>query len=291
MAKTPPAKKKHILLRIAIFLIAFYLCMVIIDNSYPIVDGTVQIDFWGLLFGIGVPTLSAIYIPWISSMLKSLKSPSSREANKKNRKIPTGPAPYRPLNSRYWETVDIPEGDFTVIDVETTGLDPRCDDILEIGAIRYRGWVENARYQSYICPLGNLNPEAQRRNHITWEDVSSAPLLSEEFPNFFEFIGDDLLLGYNVGYDIKFIQTRTGISVNNITFDVLAFARNSIVSHNYKLDTLRDRYALSGPRHTALGDCDSTAQVFFHILKEPSAQTEIKIRQNTKDPIREKYAD
>lgn len=290
MAKKP-IKKKHILLRIAIFLFTFYLCNLIIDKIYPIVDGIVQIDFWGVLFGIGVPTLSAIYIPRIPLMLKSSKSPSSKDANKKNRQIPTGPAPYRPLNSHYWETVDIPEGDFTVIDVETTGLDPRCDDILEIGAIRYRGWVEDARYQSYICPLGNLNPEAQRRNHITWGDVSSAPLLSEEFPNFLEFIGDDLLLGYNVGYDIKFIQTRTGISVSNITFDVLAFARGSIISHNYKLDTLRDRYALSGPRHTALGDCDSTAQAFFHILKEPSAQTEIKIRQNIKDPIREKYAD
>ena len=63
MAKTPSAKKKHILLRIAIFLIAFYLCMVIISNSYPIVDGTVQIDFWGLLFAIGAPTLASIFIP------------------------------------------------------------------------------------------------------------------------------------------------------------------------------------------------------------------------------------
>lgn len=185
----------------------------------------------------------------------------------------------------------MPEGDFTVIDVETTGLDPRNNDILEIGAIRYRGWKEDARYQSYICPLGALNPAAQERNHITWENVASAPLLSEEFPNFIDFIGEDLLLGYNIGYDMKFLQTRAEESISNITFDVLAFARDSITSRNYKLDTLRDRYALSGPRHTALGDCESTAQVFFHILKEPSAQAEIKERQKIKNPIREKYAD
>lgn len=288
MAKKPI--KKHILLRLIVFLIVFYLCNIIIGKIYPVVDGTVQVGSWGLLLGIGVPILSAIYIPQIPSMLKFLKLPLSRE-KKKKRKIPTGPAPYCPLNSHYWETVDMPEGDFTVIDVETTGLNPQYDDILELGAIRYRGWNETARYQSYICPLGKLNPEAQGRNHITWEDVSSAPLLSEEFPHFLEFIGDDLLLGYNVGYDIKFIQTRTGINISNITFDVLTFARNSIISHNYKLDTLRDRYSLSGPRHTALGDCDSTVQAFFHILKEPTAQTEIKIRQKIKDPIREKYAD
>lgn len=220
---------------------------------------------------------------------------SAQSDTKRYRKLssvmPTRPAPYCSLNSHYWETLDLPEGDFTVIDVETTGLDPCRDEILEIGAIRYRGWKEESRYQSYICPLGRLNPEAQEKNHITWEDVSSAPLLSEEFPNFLEFIGDDLLLGYYVGYDIKFLQTRSGKAIDNITFDVWRFAKYSITSYNYKLDTLRARYGLSGLPHTALGDCESTVQALFRLLNEPSAKKEISMRQKLKNPVRERYAD
>lgn len=305
MAKTPPGKKKHILLRIAIFLVVFYLCMIVVEKIYPTVDGTVQIGVGGVLLIVIIPIASAICIPRFFSVLNRRK-PSNAEMTTSNSKkaarlykqtgreapfMPTGPAPYRVPNSHFWETIDLPEGDFTVIDVETTGLDPRDNDIIEIGAIRYRGWEENARYQSYIRPLGMLNPDAQEKNHITWNDVSSAPLLSEELPNFLKFIGDDLLLGYYVGYDIKFLQTRGGMSIDNITFDVCRFARYSITSHNYKLDTLRDRYGLSGIPHTALGDCESTTQALFHILKEPSAQAEIRRRQKCENPICESYAE
>lgn len=305
MAKAPSGKKKHIFLRIIIFLVVFYLCMIVVGKTYPTVDGVVQVGFGGILIAVIVPVLSAIYIPRFFSMLKSLRHTQAKGAEinsemttgvtmqhrRESQRMPTGTAPCKMLNSHYWETFDLPEGDFTVIDVETTGLDPCRDEILEIGAIRYRGWKEDTRYQSYICPLGQLNPEAQEKNHITWEDVSSAPLLSEEFPNFLEFVGEDLLIGYNVGYDIKFLQTQSGENIDNITFDVWRFAKYSITSYNYKLDTLRTRYGLSGIPHTALGDCEATAQALFHLLNEPSAKKEISMRQRLKDPVRERYAD
>lgn len=199
--------------------------------------------------------------------------------------MPDQGAPYmRPLLV-YWETKALPSGDFTVIDVETTGLDPATNDILEIGAIRYRRRKAVDSYQSYIRPLGKLDPVAQAKNLITWSDVADAPYLSDEFQNFLDFIGDDLLLGYNVSYDIKFLQTRTGQILDNTAFDVWDFVKNAVSSTNYKLDTLREKYKLKGTPHTALGDCQSTAELYFRCRKDPEAKFEVAYRKGL-DPER-----
>lgn len=75
MAKTPPSKKKHILLRILIFLIVFYLCMIIIVKVYPTVDNTVQIGFGGVLLALGLPTLAAIFVPSLFRRIKQKNAP------------------------------------------------------------------------------------------------------------------------------------------------------------------------------------------------------------------------
>lgn len=204
--------------------------------------------------------------------------------------MPAHNAPYMTLQNSYWATDALPGDNFTVIDVETTGLDPSNNDILEIGAIRYRHHKAVDYYHSFICPLGKIDPEAQAKNHITWADVANAPYLRDEFPNFLKFIGDDLLIGYFVSYDIKFLQTRTGQLISNITFDVWDFVKNAVYSPNYKLDTLREKYKLKGIPHTALGDCESTAELYFRCRKDPAARSEVLLRKKTALTVKQRYA-
>ena len=201
-----------------------------------------------------------------------------------SKSAPTGPAPKMPLKKAYNST-RIPPVDFTVIDTETTGLDACSNELLEIGAIRYRNNVEVARYHTYLCPDGAIPSDASDINHITWDTVCRAPKLEKVLPTFLSFIGSDVLVGYNVGFDIKFIQTRAGILLENPVFDVLPLARRTLQLENYKLETVSAEVHFLPPHgyHNALDDCLATAAV-LQTLREQCADLPL----STDKPKKEK---
>lgn len=174
---------------------------------------------------------------------------------------PTTPAPQKPPLRFYKKFDDIPT-DYTVIDVETSGLDPCTSEILEIAAIKVRNNVEIDRYHSYIRPVGTISPSASEVNGLTWSKLYDKPYLEEIQQHFFNFIGDDILVGHNIGFDIRFIQTRCEIYLQNECFDTLKWSRLAFpYAPDYKLDTLRYTLDLHGDSHTALGDCIATHQL------------------------------
>lgn len=174
---------------------------------------------------------------------------------------PTTPAPQKPPIRFYKKFDDIPT-DYTVIDVETSGLDPCTSEILEIAAIKVRNNVEIDRYHSYIRPVGTISPSASEVNGLTWSKLYDKPYLEEIQQHFFNFIGDDILVGHNIGFDIRFIQTRCEKYLQNKCFDTLKWSRLAFpYAPDYKLDTLRHALNLHGDSHTALGDCIATHQL------------------------------
>lgn len=186
---------------------------------------------------------------------------------------PTGPAPRMPLR-RFSPMTDLPPHDYVCIDTETTGLDARTCELLEIAAIRYRNHEEVDRFQTYIRPEGAIPRAVSKINHITWSKVYRAPALADVIGSFFQFVGEDILVGYNIGFDIKFIQTRTGDDIKNISFDVLPFVRDVFPDFTqYKLDTLRYHFGLGGSAHSAIGDCIATAGLLQRCMSTPKGQT------------------
>lgn len=161
--------------------------------------------------------------------------------------------------------------DYTVVDTETTGLDACTCEILEIGAVRYRSHREVAYFASYVKPYGLIPPSATEINGITESTVHRAPHFPTVYADFLNFIGDDILIGYNVEFDIKFIQTRAGEDLHNKFFDVLPFAKQVLSLDRYRLDDLRSRFLIGGDSHTALGDCRATAKVYKRLLGEYGA--------------------
>lgn len=167
----------------------------------------------------------------------------------------------------------LPPHDYTVIDTETTGLNACTCEILEIAAIRCRNHREVDRFRTYIRPEGRIPQAASDVNHITWNKVYQAPFLHDVIDNFFAFIGDDVLVGYNLGFDLKFIQTRTQIDVKNDSFDVLPFVKRVFPGLlSYKLDYLRQRYSLGGRAHSAIGDCTATSALLRKCLSMPAGK-------------------
>lgn len=174
---------------------------------------------------------------------------------------PCGAAPRMPLR-RFSPTTSIPPADYVVIDIETTGLDACVCEILEIGAIRYQEHKQVAEYHSFVKPEGAIPTQASNIHHITWRKVAKAPSLTEIAVPLFDFIGNDTLVGFNIEFDIKFLQTRLGIDIKNTSFDVLSFVRECFPGmSSYKLDALRNRFSLGGNAHSALGDCIATANL------------------------------
>ena len=186
---------------------------------------------------------------------------------------PTSAAPRKQLRASYNTCPDIPS-DYTVIDLETSGLDPCSCEILEIGAVKVRNNIETSRYHTYIRPVGIISREASAVNGLTWKKLRNQPFLEDVQQAFFEFVGSDILVGHNIGFDIKFIQTRCQVTLQNQCFDTLKWSRLAFPNlRNHKLDTLRTVFLFGGSAHSALGDCVTT-----HQLLQCIAQSDVKAK-------------
>lgn len=97
--------------------------------------------------------------------------------------------------------------DYVVVDLETTGVNPRWEDILELSAIRYRNGVEVSRYEQLIKPKQPIRPFISRLTGITDEMVVECPTIEDAIGDFADFIGDDVMVGHNIaGFDAVFLS-------------------------------------------------------------------------------------
>jgi DNA polymerase-3 subunit epsilon len=95
---------------------------------------------------------------------------------------------------------------FVVFDLETTGLDPKKDSIVEIGAVKFdqRGLI--ARFSALINPGIPMPFAASQVNHITDEMLKDKPFLKDVLPDFVRFINDATLVAHNSNFDCSFIN-------------------------------------------------------------------------------------
>lgn len=98
--------------------------------------------------------------------------------------------------------------EFVVLDTELTGLDPRRDEIVSIGAFRIRNLQISAgrNFFSYIRPTRELPKDSTLIHKITPEQVKEAPMPEEVWPAFVEFCGRSLIVGHFVTLDMTFIN-------------------------------------------------------------------------------------
>jgi DNA polymerase-3 subunit epsilon len=163
---------------------------------------------------------------------------------------------------------------YTVFDTETTGLDPtRGDEIIQIGATRIvNGKILRGECFDQLVDPGRSIPEASFRIHgIGPEHVRGKPSMAEILPAFHAFVGDAVLVGHNVAFDMRFLKLKeesSGVVFNQPILDTLLLS--SVVHPNEALHSLEAIAARLGvtasSRHNALGDALSTAEVFLKLL-------------------------
>lgn len=154
------------------------------------------------------------------------------------------------------------------IDVETTGLSVSRDEIIQLSAIRFFGNNETARFDTYINPGRTIPAASIEINKITDDMVSGAPTINDVRSRFLEFIEGAFLVGYNVSFDLNFINTALdGALVGIEYFDVMSLARKLLDLPDYKLETVAE-YLGFHPEygfHNSLTDCEATADVFWKL--------------------------
>lgn len=178
---------------------------------------------------------------------------------------------------------DICATEFVVLDFETTGLDKSADRIIEIAAIRFVNGVEKEKFVSLVNPECRIPAEATAVNNITNIMVLSAPKEKEIIPKLIEFLGDSLLVGHNVNFDVGFLENaakRSGMQVGYNYIDTLSVSRKMFAGlENYKLGTVASAIGMNTRSlHRAEADVRVCAEIIDIALNTlaPENMTEIK---------------
>ena len=98
--------------------------------------------------------------------------------------------------------------DYVVIDLEMTGLNAKTDRILEAGAARVRGNVVTATFSEIINPKRKLPEKVVSLTGITNEMAAQGKETDATLAAFFDFIGEDILVGQNVIFDYSFLTQQ-----------------------------------------------------------------------------------
>lgn len=160
---------------------------------------------------------------------------------------------------------------FVVFDVETTGLDADSCEIIEIGAVKVSGGEIIEKFQTLVRPKKPIPSLITTITEITDEMVKDAPPIEVVIKDFYLFAKGTILSGYNVNFDMKFIQNAARL--NNMKFenevqDVLPLARQKLDAKNYKLGTVVKALNLTlDNAHRAFFDALATAEVLLALSK------------------------
>ncbi len=189
------------------------------------------------------------------------------------------------FDGRWGFVKELPEKDgpllvdrFVAIDVETTGLKPPGHRVIEIGLVRFVAGEQDAVFGSLCNPGQRVPAFITKLTGIRNEDVEDAPEFSHIAPEVIEFIGDDLLIGHNVGFDIRFINAelhRAGHPrLINDTLDTMLVAKRLIPGiRRLSLDKVATAVGLSSRDvHRAVGDADLTGRALVNLSKVASDQ-------------------
>ena len=173
------------------------------------------------------------------------------------------------------ENVDL-DSDFVVFDIETTGLNPRNDDIIEIGAVK----VSNRRvvdsFSTFIHIDRNLPAKIIELTSITDDMLKGQPEITEVLPLFMEFAKGSVLVAHNAKFDVGFMREKVkkylNINYDISVLDTLELSKALIKDiKNHRLNTLTKKLGISLlNHHRAVGDANATAQLFIILLNKLS---------------------
>lgn len=175
--------------------------------------------------------------------------------------------------------------EFVCFDCETTGLNVLSDDIISIGAviIKDNTIVSSKKFVKYVKPKTKLQIDAIKVHHIRECDLLDAEEIQDVLKEFLEFIGNRVLVGYYLEFDIamvnKYLVKMLGIKLPNKAIEV------SALYHDWKIEfipqghidlrfntILKDLNLPQLSKHDAYNDAIMSAMMFLKLKNQPKVK-------------------
>lgn len=166
---------------------------------------------------------------------------------------------------------------FTVVDIETTGLDPKKDKITEIGAIRVEGGKIADTFHTLVNPGRRLEERITELTGLTDEALKEAPFIQDVIGDFVEFETTGCLLGHSVLFDYSFLKraaVNEGKTFEKKGIDTLSISRKYLQDlESRSLPYLSGFFGIAHEAHRALSDVEATWEL-YKLLEEKFGQEE-----------------
>jgi DNA polymerase-3 subunit alpha (Gram-positive type) len=179
-----------------------------------------------------------------------------------------------PIIVRAPKGLPLAEAEFVVLDIETTGFSPIGDDIIELGAVRYKNGQLGESFQRFVKPSKPIPEEVQKLTNISPEMVENAPEPAVALREFFDFVGDAIVVAHNASFDYSFLryhrQKHLGEEFMNPVLDTLILGR-SLLPHlrSHSLAALTKELQVElVDHHRADADAKTAAMVLAKLLEK-----------------------
>ena len=175
--------------------------------------------------------------------------------------------------------------EYVCFDCETTGLNPKKDDIVSIGAVIIKGntIISSKKFVKFVKPKTKLQAEAIKIHHIRECDLEDAEDINNVVEEFLHFIGNRTLVCYYLEFDVaminKYIKPKLGITLPNKMLEV------SAIYHDFKIEripqanidlrfnTIMDELDIpSLGKHDAYNDAIMTSMIFIKLKNSPKVK-------------------
>lgn len=163
--------------------------------------------------------------------------------------------------------------EYVVIDLETTGLNPKNDSIIEFGAVHVVNDNIVDTFSRLVNPKRRINYFITQLTGITNEMLMYEENIETVLPEFLEFVGNRIVMGHNVNFDVNFVYENCHRVINrpfrNDFVDTVRLSRRLYPEHkHHRLQDLVERFGVGDVvEHRALGDAKQTHECFLHMKR------------------------
>ncbi len=161
---------------------------------------------------------------------------------------------------------------YICMDLETTGLNPKTDRIIEIGAVKVRDGEIAERFETFVNPGKKLEERITELTGITDEMLADAQEIQDVLPDFLSFLGEDVILGHAVLFDYSFVKKAVVNARGKFErkgVDTLAIARKYLTElESRSLGYLCSYFEIPHKAHRALADAEATHLLYQRLWKD-----------------------
>jgi len=167
---------------------------------------------------------------------------------------------------------------YVSIDLETTGLNPKLDKIIEVGAIKVVDGHPGEPFKALVNPGRKLEERITELTGITDEELQNAPYIDEVFPRLFDYLEDLPLLGHSILFDYSFLKKEAvnrKLFFEKLGIDTLKIARKYLPDlESRSLGFLCRHYAIPHQAHRAYEDAVATVRLYERLVQEYYSEEE-----------------